>query len=482
MELLETRDGLTSARIKGQLLHSKFSPFMEAEKFLQQWIKINSVNENSSIILIEPGLGYLLSLLKESGFNNLIIFFLSTETYCYCKKKGLLKNTSCWSPESNEKIGQFLKKQIGLTQIQDIKILEWTPSMRIFQNLYNTIHSSILDFLKILQANQITTAKFGRRWLKNSIRNYIMLKFNYSFIPVNMSIILAASGFTLENHLNLLCKMQKHIFIVALPSSVQALVKNGIFPDLIITTDPGFYASQHYRTFPDFIPVAAPLSAYPMNFPNPLIGINQLSELDKVLWQDNEYSVAIPEMGTVAATALGILQQITDSDIYILGLDLCMKDIQEHVYPHPFDIFSVKDSGRFKPDIQHKYERIQALAVSRQDGYYYTNSMLTYRNWFNQNNFSNQIIRVDSSPVKLPLQSISSLEGISVSETKGQICMERSVGTSKVERKNRIIQFLEKWICQPEYYNFQVDHFFSSRNKSDWRSEVKQIIKSLELL
>ncbi len=482
MELLETRDGLNSACINGQLIHSKFSPLKEAEKFFKLWIEKNPLNPTSSLIVIEPGLGYLLSLLENQEISEIIVFFLSNETYTYCYRKGLLENLKCWFPGRPDTAVQFLEKNLGGYKIQNIRILEWSPGIRIFPELYKEIQTSLLQYMKILQANEITTVKFGKKWLKNSLLNYIQQNYNLFIGTINRNVILAASGFSLNWHMEELTKFRNNLFIAALPSSVEALVANGIIPDLIISTDPGYYASEHYRRFPEKVPVAAPLSAYPKVLSNPLIGINQLSELDKLLWQQGEFSFTVPEMGTVAATALGILQQLSSSEIYILGLDLCMKDLQEHVSPHPFEIYSVKDSCRFKTGTQYRYERIKALAASRKDGYYYSNSMITYRNWFGKNTYNSRIVRVSPSPVSLPMKEISSLEGFAnVKQITEEFKLIPSEGTREA-RKERCLKLLNHWISHPDNYNSLTKSLFNNPEDLQWQSDLNQLVKTLELL
>ena len=491
MELVEAKDGSNSAYVKGQLIHSKFSPLKEAEKFYKEWIKNNPINTESTIIILEPGLGYLLSLLLKEGVKNILVIFFSSETYNYCLEKGYLINIPHWNPESPVSIAAFIEKQLNAISISNIKILEWFPSKKIFPTESKENNKQIIQYLKILQGNQITSLKFGKRWLKNSFKNYICKDFSNILNPIEKDVILAASGYSLTKQLDFLRKVQKSYFIAALPSSVMALKENGITPDLIITTDPGFYASIHYRTFPEEIPVAVPLSAYPLDINNPLIGINQMNELDRLIWKPGECTIEVPEMGTVAATALELLKKNSLSNIYILGLDLCMKDLREHVTPHAFDVYSTEKANRFSTEIQKKYERIKLLSVSRKEGYFFTKSMNTYSNWFSRNKYNHRITRVSPSPVALPIQEVNNLKPVSNLENKPIVFKKTQINDINL-KKTEILAFLKSWISHIDEKEMTIDgkidfnnlslNYFGTKDVDTCTEQLVKIMKSLENL
>ncbi len=408
MQLLQAKDGTQTACIGNHLLHSRYSPLKEAESFLKKWLFDNSYTQNDTLIIIEPALGYLISSLNNRGIHNYIVIFCSKLTYDYCLQKGLINNGNSWYPDSFIPLSTFIDEQILDTKIRHIKILEWIPGIKSFPESSTFIKNVLVKKLKIIQGNDITTIKFGRKWFTNTLRNYMTLSFQCSLGKIDQDVILVASGYSLNENIEFLQQNQNCYFVVALPSSVRALMEYGIKPDLIVTTDPGFYALAHYEHFPEDVPIAMPLTAYPYKFLNPIICVNQGNGLDNLLI-NNIPAIYAPEMGTVAATALFILNKHCLRNIYILGLDFCMKDMREHVHPHSFDRYFYEKSFRLKPELQQRYHRIKIMTETKKKGYYYSKSMDTYSHWFNMNSFGDNFFRVSPSPVKIPIREIKSI-------------------------------------------------------------------------
>ena len=108
-------------------------------------------------------------------------------------------------------------------------------------------------------------------------------------IVVRHPICIAASGPSLEIVLDDASFPADRLDIWALPSSLPALALRGITPSVIVSTDPGVYASLHYRGMtanPDSISVC-PLTAYPgfTRFSANLTVIDQQSAFETALFE-----------------------------------------------------------------------------------------------------------------------------------------------------------------------------------------------------
>ena len=79
-----------------------------------------------------------------------------------------------------------------------------------------------------------------------------------------MPVVICASGPQLKPCINTIKTSQDKIFIICLSSALSVLVKNGITPDFILTTDGGFWAGEHlkYLKKNPGITLAAPCEAF----------------------------------------------------------------------------------------------------------------------------------------------------------------------------------------------------------------------------
>ena len=412
MRLIKAKDDADTAQCNQNYLHSRYSPLNEAERFFSKWESENPIKSSSVIILLEPGLGYLLDIIRNKNLKNasILVIFYSRETYSYCLNKGLLHGTASWHPDSGVTLDHFLAEHLPETLSDNLLLMEWAPGKSCFPSESVSIRKDFMAYLRILQGNTITTIKFGRKWFYNSVRNYLEQDFSLCLNKIQKNILIVASGYTLNTRLAEIRSKKESYFIAALPSSVKCLLNEGIVPDMIITTDPGYYASLHYRSFPEESLIAAPLTISPPGFQRNMVGIDQNTWLDRLYNpQGNLFQLKSPEMGTVAATALKIMHDISGKNIYIAGLDLCYKGILEHAAPHEFDILSVLDSGRLEPELYRRMKRVQNQSVKYKNGYYFTRSLDTYSSWFSQNGKSQRTFRLSGSPVSLPFQEIDEL-------------------------------------------------------------------------
>ena len=196
-----------------------------------------------------------------------------------------------------------------------------------------------------------------------------LLKIN----SINLPILIAASGPSLIESIDIIQTYRDKFILAALPSSLAALHDADIKPDFIFHTDPGFWANEHLKYITDtIIPIIMPLTAsFESNIENPVIYINQGSFLENLLLGNT--ILRVPSHGPVAGTAYLFLRKITDNPIVYLGLDFCFNDIMEHVSPHSFDILYNLIQNRFRGYLHILFEKLQKST---------TRAHLAYSGWF----------------------------------------------------------------------------------------------------
>jgi len=362
----------------GASLHSRYNPQAEAVRY------IDSLNLNASIecfILIEPGLGYIIPVLRER-FKNSKILVLHVEDFPQDKS---FSNTFTHAGIETAKIQEFLETHIQELNIDRIKVIEWRHSLNYYKEAYLKILSSVAAFLKRADAEKRTTAAFGKRWVRNFFKNIANINHTLLYRQTEIPVIVTGSGPSLEQALPVIQKSQKNCLIIAASSSVLALSSADIKPDIVIATDGGNWALKHiypfYRNYKN-----APPSALAVNLcaalPSQCADTAQLIINDGSFWQSvvlHELalpSVIIPQRGTVTATAVDLALLLTGGNIYLAGLDFLLNDIRTHARPYCFDNLFYGSANRFNPFYSTIYSRAKQLHSG--------GSMNIYESWFRE--------------------------------------------------------------------------------------------------
>jgi len=276
----------------------------------------------------------------------------------------------------------FLEREVPDVDSRSIRVIEWRPSMSFYGEAYVKLLSMVVDFLKRADAGRRTTAAFGRRWVRNFFKNLRLINRAVLYRQTDIPVIVTGSGPGLEAALPAIQRIRDNSLIVAASSSTQALSHRNISADIVIATDGGSWALRHlYPLFRggnnDFSLLAVNLcAALPSQCERtPFLIIN-----DGSFWQSIVLhtlglpSVVVAQKGTVSASAVELAILLTRGNIYIAGMDLCVRDLRTHARPYAFDYLFAERACRFTPVYSQSFVRSSLM----KDG----GSMDIYAAWF----------------------------------------------------------------------------------------------------
>jgi hypothetical protein len=349
---------------QGSGLHSRYQPQLEADRY------IDALNPSADIdyyILIEPGLGYLISSLKKKCPNSKLVM-LHVDN---CFRDTKVENTDIptWYPDCGISVQEFLDGAIGETT--SIRLIEWRPSLNVYGTLYGNLVRESIEFIKLAGANNRTVAAFGKRWVRNFFKNLTLLQTGILYRTMDMPVIITGSGPSLESAMPKIAAARESIFILAASSSLLTLEAGGILPDMVIGTDGGGWALMHlYSCFrANKKPVSAASASFKIAFaltaaiPSQCSSIPMLPLNDGSTWQNLVLnaigipSVIIPQRGTVTATAIDLAMALSKGNIFLAGMDLSVKDIISHARPYGFDNLFYGSASRFMPVYSQYFSR-----------------------------------------------------------------------------------------------------------------------------
>ncbi len=369
------RSGELTLFIEGKAVHSKYDPVAEANTFLKKQCYKNSPH---IFILIGPGLGYLKSsIIKVYPKVKILSLHLDKQIFKYANKIG-----HNWIYGDNKDLGSELSHLIPDFLLSETVILKWFPCTENFPARTKYIETRIQQFFLERKGSIFTTGYFGRKWIRNAYYNFIKTRQLVKIDNIDLPVLIAASGPSLRDAIDIIRDYRDKFILAALPSSLAALNDADIRPDFIFHTDPGFWANEHLKHLQDTaVPIIMPLtSSFKSNLENPVIFINQGSFLENMLLGDT--FLQVPSHGTVAGTAYLFLRKITNSPVVYLGLDFCFNDVLEHVKPHSFDILNNLNQNRFLGYLHILFEKHKIYTGSANNSNT-TSAFSTYSGWFN---------------------------------------------------------------------------------------------------
>ena len=333
----KTKDNLTTVKVNGYYLHSKFNPLLEAEKLVKDIYKPHHLH-----IIFGYGMGYIIEALsKKRKFNEPIIIIDPLLDKGLLAKENIDNqyNTHYVSVEKTEDIRGKISNLAGMTN--KIHFFISPNYKKIFLTESHKIAQLVNDVQKREMINVSTTMRFALDWQINyamNLRNINNdMSLNKLFKIYDCPIVVAASGPSLSKQLSLLKEYRKRIILICAGSTINSLLNAGIQPDYVVSIDGGINNFQHFENIKlDYSElIYSPLLHYKVR--------NQFTStcyafvpyvrpaLNNILKKKMKKELPIIiGGGSVAHYALSIAKYMTSGPICMIGQDLAYTNDQTH--------------------------------------------------------------------------------------------------------------------------------------------------------
>ena len=369
----KAKNGEETALVENHFLHSNYSPVKEAERFTQALVLPYAA---SKIIITEPGLSYILPFLKNKFPGSKI----GAIRYCdsfnnYNKDFDFILNYY-----EHKDLETYLESIFTEEELLTTFFTPWTPSSQVFSDIDKEVWTSIKNALYRSKTLLITRQYFEKKWFLNSLIFFTNCQNITSLTePVNKDILIISSGPSLLPFIDYIKNNQNKFFILCLSSAITVCIKNGIKPDLCMSTDGGYWAAEHLKVlYKKQIPLAMPAEGYCKKSLLQKLNVLPLNYGDGFS-NDLFTSVKLKALkayrnGTVSGTALLFAATYFTKNIYLCGLDMaCQKGFQ-HAQPNQLELNSSLSDNRIKS---------KSLRLFKSE---LTNDSLEiYKNWFINN-------------------------------------------------------------------------------------------------
>ncbi len=422
IRLEDAKNASSTCVVDGRFLHSKYNPENEAKNFVNA-LKCDYIP--SCLIITCPALGYCIEFLQQRFINIPIYsiqyhdFFLSDEICVgnqFCKKIFL-----CSSHTAVEDLSEQLFSYISEIDLSAPLCISWPAGGEIFVTEDVIAWDAIKLALTKTRDVIATRSFFSLRWMKNVIKFCISIQ--KICIPKNIDcpIALVASGPTLKYSIEYLKENQSNYFIISLSSALEALLSNGIIPNMCISTDGGYYATKHLDVLYSYykkgieIPLAVCSES---NVPTkilencPIVPLCYVDSPELLFFKKCSIpSIVAIRNGTVSGTAADLSLSITDKEVYAFGLDLQEINSHSHIQPNAHETI--------KSPFDFKLNSLETRVVRENTRNLGLTSFDIYRQWFETRDsaFAKRFFRVKAKEVPYN-RSLGKIQNIDIDSAK----------------------------------------------------------------
>lgn len=462
------KNGSLTCSADGKFLHSKYNPEKEAENYVNSM----EIKDNASYILItEPCISYIAPEIKKKFKNSKLAAIRYTHAFdsfnsyfdsiIYVSGKNDAKN-----------ISSEIISRIGEKNILTSSFLRWIPASNAFKETDEAVWNSIKDAVNFSRASLFTNSYFSKRWFLNSIKNIVLTENFYHLNRTNLPVLIAASGRSLEDCLPKIKEERKKIYLMCVSSAASVLLKYKIIPDLVISTDGGFWAKKHLEALKNHteIPLALAAEGACPSFllkKNPVALLEYSDGFTKKMLDFSGIKLNDAQRnGTVSGTAVELALTLTEKNIYICGLDLhCSKGFQ-HTRPNRLELYNARNDTK-----------ISTCEIRSVKSELNTSALKIYEDWFSdkKRNFQGRVFRLSENfKFNNSLNSIKDVDFdffCKIEKKAEKLKPEPAVKKINVEKmllKNKIHKFSTENSKTEEW----MDEFFSAeefalKNKSN---------------
>ena len=410
IEFSQAKNNELTFSVDGKYYHSKYNPSAEAEKWISQ-IECNYIPK--VIIILGAGIPYYLNSLKQKFSNSKILLIQYNEEIFdkvnfyynnFFSKNFLQIKTNDFTSIQN--LSEFFFNNFGEETSNQILFLSWKSSENIFINEYNFTLNAIQLYINKSKDLIATRRFFSKKWVSNIIRFFNLTKNFYKIEKIDSDILIIASGTSLNKSIKKIIENRDKFFIISVSSATKVLIYNNIIPDLILTTDGGYWAKKHLQFLENKnydIPIMCTAESalpYKLLKNNKIIPLEYNDFTNKFFFDKTKlHTIKINRNGTVSGTALEIAKYLTEKNIYFIGLDLANTTGYQHSQPN---ILEINDS-LLDNFFNTKENRICTRNLN-------SNALSTYKNWFENlsKEYTYNVKRIFSNEIKTNLGNIKS--------------------------------------------------------------------------
>lgn len=382
-----TKDGGLTLKLNRTYLESRYHPKKSALRHLHK-----EEERGFFLLFLGSGLGYHINAALKGKRRKGVVIEKDVQVF-----KAALHVVE---PEVLQKVTPLVAlpldrvlKRLASLVFQTASVVKHSQSINLSISYYTRVEEFLLRRMRELTASKVTEEATHLLWVRNILKNMRHLEsrcfgtdcFLHSF---SGPVILVASGPYLVDITRNLKRWARNIPVVALLPSVPYLMRNGIVPDFVVTTDAGF--GNTYRFLRDVeTPLLTTYSVHPTllkNWRGKSFLFSHMLPLEERLSLIKNVSLRVPMQGTSSGVMLAVARSMGFDRIYLAGFDFVHRGIMDHHPGAGFESSFLACSFRFlslyTSLVDHLRGDLPVMVESQEGGSICsTHKLVLYKNW-----------------------------------------------------------------------------------------------------
>lgn len=362
-EIEKAKNGLFTLKNRGYYLYSKYDPVKEAKAFIEK----ETDSTKAIYLLIGLGLGYHLEALLNKS--------TSQRIYVYCinrSEENLFNEYGNSELLNDERVNIVTMEQIpsiiSTDKVQVILPLQWMKVMREDHPLF-----AVLEDIKTRQMSfSASKVELDRNFHLNIVNGDPSIS-SWERTSISVGACLISAGPSLNEGIDLLKKIQKDFFVISVGSALKVLLNEFIIPDAVIITDPSPNVMKqidgtNYKGPLFYLSTANHQMTQLHHFKRFIIYQKGFEAAE--IYAKNTKAPLLETGGSVATTALSLLEYMGFQEVYLFGQDLGFREGKTHAEGSTSGV-AVSEKSRFRKVKGNNGEFI-----------YTTPNLQAYHRWF----------------------------------------------------------------------------------------------------
>lgn len=345
---IENIGGVIFASKNGRAVHSKYNIEKESISVLSQ---IENESRKNVYLFYGFGLGYHLSYfveheslyIKNKDISIIVVVTdlpLFVYAYYNLQMNSIAKYNTVfvWHEENTQEIAKNLSAEnvfgVNFIMLPSLSKEEKENAALLSKDFLSEVERMFSDFF--------TRLNFENTWTRNILINIAKLEgvdiSSFQNALDGFSALIIAAGPSLNKNTDKIKSLMNDFFIIAVDTSYSALVKNGITPDIIVTSDAGIYNAYDfvYETgkYPYLaLDICVSKNALDINLDRTRIISFTSAESEITEYIKNKIGIKITKLNSsnsVATTAVDLANYLGIKNAILIGYDNSYPDYERH--------------------------------------------------------------------------------------------------------------------------------------------------------
>ncbi len=486
---------LTPSKMPNILFHKRpFHSVHNPEKEALNLVKNLSINEGYIFIFMGIGLGYHIEKFKElyrDSIKKITIICIekSIKAFLLLVKSrdiSFLKDVHLFIEADPKKITEYFNSLSPLS-FKGYRIIKLRGDFSLFKDYYNEIEGLFKGTLSVKISDLLTKFAFESLWMKNIIENIPWLINKRSIYALkdilkNKPALVIGAGPSLFKQLEMIKELSHNLYLIAVDTSLEPLLKSGIEPDFTVTLDAQFFNILDFHSIftrnnlPQKSKLIADMVVYPKilkHWKGPLYFSSTAlyaAHYGNIYRQSHPLIARLQNYygnigwlecgGSVSTTAIELALWLGAYPILVTGLDFSYTDYKTHVNSSSPYTICLGQSNRLNPLQTSILKKIRIRRLMSVHGIH-GKSVLSdfvfnnYLNWFSERReYLKRVYNITADGARIPGLEHISLEKI-INENlfnikKEEVCPVSTEKLTEIKALNFLIGLKEDLISALE--------------------------------